>query len=400
MISSRPASEMSIFILHTVDGRARLGTLRTARGEVHTPAFMPVATQGSVKGIDSDDLRALGAQIVLGNTYHLYLRPGVEIIHRHGGLASFMAWDGPTLTDSGGFQGFSLEHLRRITEDGIEFRSHIDGSSHLFSPELVIRHQEAIGADIIMPIDVCAPGGSDYASAADAVAMTTRWAERCRAAHTHADQHLFGIVQGGTFPDLREESAKQIVGMDFPGYAVGGLSVGESKQDMLDTAALAADLLPVDRPRYLMGVGSPEDLVECVARGIDMFDCVLPTRIARNGALFVRDGRVNIDGARFKGREAPIEDDCDCYTCKTFTSGYVNHLFRAKELLAYRLATIHNLRFALRLMEQMRAAIRGGAFEDFRRAFHDRFVPPDEQTRREQKRKWLAAQRQRPKTDA
>ncbi len=389
---------MSIFTLHKTDGRARLGTLHTAHGDVPTPAFMPVATLGSVKTLDPNDLRAMGATIVLGNTYHLYLRPGVETIQKFGGLASFMGWNGPTLTDSGGFQGFSLEHLRKISEEGIEFKSHIDGSTHLFSPESVIRHQQRIGADVIMPIDICAPGGSDREAVAAAVDMTTRWAKRCHTAQTRDDQHLFGIVQGGTFPDLREKSASQITAIDFPGYSIGGLSVGESKAGMYGIVELTTPMLPEDRPRYLMGVGSPEDLVECVARGVDMFDCVLPTRIARNGALFVRDGRLNIDAARFKQQESPIEDGCDCYTCQTFSAAYVNHLFRAKELLAYRLATIHNLRFLLRLMEEMRAAIAEDTFEEYRRTFLDRFVPPDEKTRHEQKLKWVDAQRRRPET--
>ncbi len=387
---------MSSFTLHKSDGHARVGTLHTPHGDVPTPAFMPVATQGSVKAVDPNDLRRMGATILLGNTYHLYLRPGVESVRDLGGLAAFMAWDGPTLTDSGGFQGFSLEHLRNISEEGIEFRSHIDGSKHMFSPESVIRHQEGIGADVIMPIDVCAPGGSDHTAVAEAVELTTRWAGRCRQAQTRDDQMLFGIVQGGTFPDLRETSAEQITALDFPGYALGGLSVGESKRDMLDTVEHTTGLLPSERPRYLMGVGSPEDLVECVARGIDMFDCVLPTRIARNGALFVRDGRVNIDTARFRDRQSPIEEDCDCYTCETFTAGYVHHLFKANELLAFRLATVHNVRFVLRLMEEIGAAIREGTFEEYRATFHARFVPPDERTRREQKRRWQEAQRQRP----
>lgn len=389
---------MNVFTLRQTDGQARLGTLHTAHGEVPTPAFMPVATQGSVKTLDPDDLRAIGSNIVLGNTYHLYLRPGVEILRRFGGLTSFMGWNGPTLTDSGGFQGFSLEHLRDLTEEGIEFRSHIDGSTHMFSPESVVRHQEGIGADVIMPIDVCAPSGSDHEAVLTAVEMTTRWAERSKLAQSRDDQHLFGIVQGGTFQDLRALSANQITALDSPGYALGGLSVGESKTDMYDTVEFTTPMLPADRPRYLMGVGSPEDLVECVARGIDMFDCVLPTRIARNGALFVREGRINIDAARFKQQEAAIEDDCDCYTCRTFSTAYINHLFRAKELLAFRLATIHNVRFVLRLMEEMGTAIAHGAFEQYRTEFHERFVPPDEKTRHEQKLKWVDAQRRRPET--
>ena len=391
---------MSNFTLHTTDDNARLGTLHTSHGDVPTPAFMPVATQGSVKAVDPNDLRRMGATILLGNTYHLYLRPGVESVQDSGGFAAFMAWNGPTLTDSGGFQGFSLEHLRNLSEEGIEFRSHIDGSKHMFNPESVIRHQEGIGADVIMPIDVCAPGGTDRAGVAEAVELTTRWAERCHAAQSRNDQMLFGIVQGGTFPDLREESAEQITALDFPGYAIGGLSVGESKQDMLDAVRVTTDLLPSERPRYLMGVGSPEDLVECVARGIDMFDCVLPTRIARNGALFVRDGRVNVDTARFRDKRTPIEEDCDCYTCETFSAGYVHHLFKANELLAFRLATVHNVRFVLRLMEELRDSIRDGVFEAYRTAFHARFVPPDEKTRREQKQKWIESQRRRPERNA
>ena len=387
---------MTDFNLHKTDGKARLGTLHTQHGDVPTPAFMPVATQGSVKAIDPNDLRAMGAAILLGNTYHLYLRPGVESVRDSGGLATFMAWNGPTLTDSGGFQGFSLEHLRTMSEEGIEFRSHIDGSKHMFSPESVIGHQEGIGADVIMPIDVCAPGGSDRDGVAAAVEQTTRWAERCRDAQMRDDQMLFGIVQGGTFLDLRERSAAQITALDFPGYALGGLSVGESKSEMMETVGHTTELLPSDRPRYLMGVGSPEDLVESVARGIDMFDCVLPTRIARNGALFVREGRINVDSARFRDLQSPIEEDCDCYACQTFTAGYIHHLFRANELLAFRLATIHNVRFILRLMEEMREAIRDGAFEGYRATFHARVVPRDEKTRREQKRKWLEAQRRRP----
>lgn len=387
---------MGLFELNKVDSGARSGTLHTAHGDVPTPAFMPVATQGSVKAVDPADLREMGATLLLGNTYHLYLRPGVETIQHAGGLASFMGWNGPTLTDSGGFQGYSLEHLRQITNDGIIFKSHIDGTTHNFSPTAVMSHQEGIGADIIMPIDICAPGGSDRNSVIEAVETTTRWAELCQKSHTRSDQHLFGIVQGGVFSDLRSNSAAQITSLEFPGYAIGGLSVGESKAEMYDACDVATSLLPTDRPRYLMGVGSPEDLVECVARGVDMFDCVLPTRIARNGALFVNEGRINIDTARFKTEDRPIEEKCDCYTCKTFSSAYVSHLFRAKELLAYRLATIHNLRFTLRLMEELRKSIEVGEFESYRKEFHSHFVPPDERTRRAQKQRWLEAQRRRP----
>ena len=382
---------MPFFTLTATDGNARIGSLHTPHGDVPTPAFMPVATQGSVKTLDSADLRDIGADIVLANTYHLYLRPGVDIVQDHGGLHGFMQWHGATLTDSGGFQGFSLEHLRKITEDAIIFKSHIDGSEHTFSPEAAVQHQEGIGADIIMPLDICAPADSDHQTVDAAVDKTNRWLLRCVEAHTRADQRLFGIVQGGLFPDLRRKSAEFITGVGFPGYSIGGLSVGESKQAMYDTVQLTTPMLPTDAPRYLMGVGSPEDLVECVARGIDMFDCVLPTRIARNGSLFVKTGRLNITAAFNKRHYGPIEEGCDCYTCRTYTAAYVHHLFRAKELLAYRLATIHNLRFILRLMEEMRAAIAAGKFDDYRREFHSHFTPPDEQTRRDQKQKWLAS---------
>ena len=382
---------MPFFTLTATDGDARIGTLHTPHGYVPTPAFMPVATQGSVKALDSSDLQNIGANIVLANTYHLFLRPGVDIVEDLGGLHGFMQWHGPTLTDSGGFQGFSLEHLRKITEHAIIFRSHIDGSEHIFSPEAAIQHQEKIGADIIMPLDICAPADSDFEAVDEAVDKTNRWLLRCVEAHTRTDQRLFGIVQGGLFPELRRKSAEFITGLGFPGYSIGGLSVGEPKQAMYDTVELTTPMLPADAPRYLMGVGSPEDLVECVARGIDMFDCVLPTRIARNGSLFVKTGRLNITAAFNKRKYAPIEEDCDCYTCRTFSAAYVHHLFRAKELLAYRLATIHNLRFILRLMEEMRAAIAAGEFAEYRREFHSRFTPPDEQTRRDQKQKWLAS---------
>ena len=380
---------MSAFTLGKTDGDARTGTLHTAHGDVPTPAFMPVATQGSVKAMDPDDLKKVGARIVLSNTYHMYLRPGVETVRSLGGLHGFMQWDGPMLTDSGGFQGFSLAHLREITEDAIIFKSHIDGSTHYFSPAAAIEYQEGLGADIIMPLDICIPADSDRATAASALEKTNRWVLLCREAHTRRDQHLFGIVQGGLFPDLRERSADFLTSLGFPGYAIGGLSVGESKRDMYEAVGFTTPLLPADSPRYLMGVGSPEDLVECVARGIDMFDCVLPTRIARNGALFVGSGRVNIDTARFRSMDAPVEEDCDCYTCRTFSAAYLHHLFRAGELLAFRLATIHNLRFILRLMEEMREAILQGTFADYRKAFNQRFTPPDEATRRAQKQKWL-----------
>ena len=386
-------SAVSVFTLQATDGHARTGIMHTPHGDVRTPAFIPVATQGSVKALDPADLRSVGAEIVLANTYHLYLRPGVAVVEKLGGLHGFMRWDGPILTDSGGFQGFSLDQLREITEDAIIFKSHIDGTIHEFSPEAAVRYQESLGADIIMPLDICASVDSDKTTVAEAVDRTSRWAIRCRQTHIRPDQLLFGIVQGGLYPDLRERSAAFLTSLGFPGYALGGLSVGESKEEKYQTAGFTAQLLPADRPRYLMGVGSPDDLVECVARGIDMFDCALPTRIARNGALFVREGRLNIDKAPFKTRDAAIEEGCDCYTCMTFSAAYVHHLFRAQELLAYRLATIHNLRFVLRLMEEMRTAITVGRFESYRAEFGERFIPPDEGTQRAQKQKWIEAQK-------
>ena len=382
-------SSSPFFTVQSTSGSARAGVLHTPHGAIDTPVFMPVATQGSVKTLDPADLARIGAGMVLANTYHLYLRPGVDVIRGFGGLHRFMAWDGPVLTDSGGFQGFSLQHLRELDEEGILFKSHLDGSLHRFTPEAVVEHQTGIGADIVMPLDVCEPGGAERDAVEGSVRRTLRWARRSLDARTGVGQALFGIVQGGVFADLREMSAAETAAMDFPGYAIGGLSVGESKAEMYDVTELTAGLLPEDRPRYLMGVGSPEDLVESVARGIDMFDCVLPTRIARNGSLYTGEGRVNVYTARFRAVDSPVDEGCDCYTCRTFPAAYLCHLFRAKELLAYRLATVHNLRFVLRLMEQMREAIVEGRFESFRRAFADRFTPPDEGTRRDQKRKWL-----------
>ncbi|MFO8100953.1 MAG: tRNA guanosine(34) transglycosylase Tgt [Dehalococcoidia bacterium] len=374
---------------------ARAGTLNTPHGSVPTPAFIPLATQGSVKSLSPDDLYGLEAKILLGNTYHLYLRPGIEVIRRLGGLHRFMAWEGPLLTDSGGFQVFSLEHLRQLNEEGAVFRSHLDGSEHLLTPELAIDIQEILGADIIMAFDECAPHDAEPQTLREAMNRTHRWAQRCLKRHRRTDQALFGIVQGGTSIELRKESASALAEMDFPGYAIGGLSVGEPKGLMYPAAKETARLLPADKPRYLMGVGSPEDLVECVSYGIDMFDCALPTRIARNGALFTGKGRVNLRNSRFKNQLEPVDADCDCYTCRTFSAAYLHHLFKCEELLGYRLATIHNLRFILRLMEGMRQAIMEGTFAKFRTDFLAGYRPVDEKTRVMQKAKWIAAQRKR-----
>jgi queuine tRNA-ribosyltransferase len=356
-------------LLHTdTDSRARLGRISTPHGEIATPAFAPVGTQATVKALDPRDLRELGAELVLGNTYHLYLRPGAEVVAEMGGLHRFMGWDGPILTDSGGFQVFSLAENRRVSDEGVEFRSHIDGSKHLFTPERVVQIQEQLGADIIMVLDECAEPG-DRAYNEQALARTHIWAARCHAAQTRTDQALFGIVQGGIFPDLRRQSAEFLTGLDFPGYAIGGLSVGETKEQMYAMLDVTAPLLPAGKPRYLMGVGAPEDLVESVARGIDLFDCVLPTRLARNAALFTRQGRINLRNARFERDPLPIEVDCACYTCRHFSRAYVRHLFQAGELLAYRLATIHNVHFLLQLMRDIRAAVAAGQWPAFKAAF-------------------------------
>ena len=348
--------------------KARLGRIVTPHGEISTPAFAPVGTQATVKTLDPRDLRELGAELILGNTYHLYLRPGADVVAEMGGLHRFMGWDGPILTDSGGFQVFSLAQTRQVSDDGVTFRSHIDGSLHLFTPELVIDVEEKLGADIVMCFDECAePRNRAYIEAA--MARTHAWAARCKAAQTRPDQALFGIVQGGVFPDLREESARFLVGLDFPGYAIGGLSVGESKAEMYATLDVTLPHLPADKPRYLMGVGAPEDVLEGVARGVDLFDCVLPTRLARNAALLTRQGRINMRNARFERDASPVEAGCTCYTCRHFSRAYLRHLFKAEEILASRLATVHNVHFMLELMRDIRAAIASSSFAGFKDEF-------------------------------
>ncbi|MGB5052032.1 MAG: tRNA guanosine(34) transglycosylase Tgt, partial [Caldilineaceae bacterium] len=359
------------FTLEATDGQARLGNFHTPHGPIPMPAFAPVGTLANVKTLEPRDLHELGASLVLSNTYHLYLRPGHELVERMGGLHNFMGWDGPMLTDSGGYQVFSLAHRRALDDDGVTFRSHIDGSTHRFTPEKVMEIEQALGADIAMVLDECAEP-LDRAYNEDALIRTHRWAERCRVAHTRPDQALFGIVQGGIFPDLRLQSAAFLKELDFPGYAVGGLAVGETKEQMYATLDETCPALPTDKPRYLMGVGAPEDIVEAVWRGIDFFDCVLPTRIARNGALLTRDGRLNIRNERFSEDRLPVEEGCTCYTCRTFSRAYLRHLFKAKEITGLRLATIHNLHFMLRLMDDIRSAIRTGTFADFRTDFHAR----------------------------
>jgi queuine tRNA-ribosyltransferase len=341
---------------------ARAGIIHTLHGDVPTPAFVPVGTQATVKAVTPRDLQDLGASVILANTYHLALRPGAKLIAQVGGLHPFMAWDGPIITDSGGFQVFSLADQRRLDDDGVVFRSHIDGSEHRFTPESIVGIQEQLGADVITPLDVCTPGDSSFEENVAAIELTHRWAERSLAAKTREDQALFGIVQGGTFANLRARSAEFIRSLPFPGYAIGGLSVGEPKDVMLAMLDVQVPLLPTDKPRHLLGVGAPEDVLAGVARGIDTFDCVLPTREARHARVLTRQGRLNLRNAQFAGDPAPIEADCACYTCQHFSRAYLRHLFKAGEVLGLILATVHNLHFMLQLMHEIRQAILNGCF--------------------------------------
>jgi queuine tRNA-ribosyltransferase len=356
------------FDVIATDGPARAGLLRTPHGDVATPVFMPVGTQATVKAVSPRDLESLGATVVLANTYHLYLRPGDERIARLGGLHDFMAWSGPILTDSGGFQVFSLAQRRRIDQDGVTFRSHLDGSEHRFTPERVIAIQENLGADFITCLDECAEP-LDYDYNVEALARTHAWAERCKAARTRPEQALFGIVQGGAFPDLREQSARFLTDLGFDGYAIGGLSVGESKAQMHEVLESVDVLLPAGQPRYLMGVGTPQDLVECVARGVDMFDCVLPTRMARNGGALTRSGRINLRNACFADDPAPLEEGCTCYACSRFSRAYVRHLTLANEILGHHLLSLHNLHVMMAIAAEIREAVLAARFQDYREAF-------------------------------
>ncbi len=336
---------------------ARLGRIYTEHGIIDTPCFMPVGTQATVKAMTPRDLVEVKAPIILGNTYHLYLRPGHNIVREAGGLHRFMGWDRPILTDSGGFQVFSLAGINKIKEDGVEFHSHIDGRRLFFTPEMVMDIEQALGADIAMAFDECAPYPSDRAYTIEAMKRTHRWAKRCKDSHNRENQALFGIIQGGMYRDLRVESAKAIIDLDFPGYGIGGLSVGEPKPIMYEMLETLAPHMPVNKPRYLMGVGSPDCLIEGVMRGIDMFDCVLQTRTARNGLAFTRNGKLTLRNAGFERDYSPIEEGCDCYACANFTRAYIRHLIKAKEILAAQLITMHNLRFTLKLMEDIRSAI-------------------------------------------
>ncbi len=353
--------------------RARAGVIHTAHGRVETPIFMPVGTQGTVKSLTPEELLSAGAQIILGNTYHLYLRPGCEVIKQFNGLHRFMNWNGPILTDSGGFQIFSLSRLAKISEEGVTFQSHIDGNRHLLTPEKAVAIQTCLGSDIIMCLDHCIQHPASHAQARQALETTSRWAERCKVARQgDANGHgaLFGIVQGGMFKELREASSEALIAMGFDGFAIGGLSVGEPVETMLEIADFTLPKLPAEKPKYIMGTGTPENLIELVALGADMFDCVLPTRNARNGQVFTRQGTLNICNAKYRHDTDPPEPGCDCYTCRNVSRAYLRHLYMAKELLAYRLNTLHNIHYFLNLMKQVREAIVKDEFESFRDVFY------------------------------
>ncbi len=361
----------SFRLLH-VDGAARRGEIATAHGTIQTPVFMPVGTSASVKSLTTAQLKELGPEIILNNTYHLMLRPGADLIEKLGGVHRFMNWDRAVLSDSGGFQVFSLSSIRKIREEGVEFRSHVDGSAHFLTPERSIEIQRQLGVDIAMAFDECPPHGLPRDEVEKSMEMTHRWARRSLAAR--GDQALFGIVQGGVFPDLRKRSVEEVASMDFDGVAIGGLSVGEPKEAMLETMQLTAPLMPPDKPRYVMGVGTPADLLDGVAAGIDMFDCVMPTRNARNGTLFTSEGKVSIKNARFAADERPLDPDCSCPTCTTVSRAYLRHLFMSGEIAASVYNTIHNVSFYLDLMRAIRQAIASNSFKGFREGFLSRFA--------------------------
>ncbi len=369
---------MKFELLHT-DSRARRGRLHFPRGTVETPAFMPVGTYGTVKAMTPEELRAVGAEIILGNTFHLMLRPGTDIINLHGDLHGFMHWEGPILTDSGGFQVFSLGEMRKITEQGVRFQSPVDGSPVFMGPEESMAVQRALGSDIVMIFDECTPYPATEAEARASMELSLRWAERSKAAHGDNPNALFGIVQGGMYPHLRRESLAGLTAIGFDGYAIGGLSVGEPKEEMLHTLDAITPQMPADRPRYLMGVGTPEDIVEAVRRGVDMFDCVLPTRNARNGHLFTSEGAVRIRNSRYQHDTGPLDPACDCYTCRHYSRAYLRHLDKCGEILGARLNTIHNLHYYQQLMRDLRHAIGEGSLEAWVAGFYGRRgqpVPP------------------------
>ena len=354
---------------------ARRGVIHTPHGDIQTPVFMPVGTQATVKSMTPEELKEeVGAQIILSNTYHLYLRPGHKLIKEAGGLHNFMKWDRPILTDSGGFQVFSLGALRTISEEGVHFKSHLDGSSHLFTPEKVMEIEEALGSDIMMAFDECCPYPSTYEYTKQSMERTTRWAIRCKEAHKTVDkQGLFGIIQGGFYEDLRKQSAEDLIALDLPGYAIGGISVGEPKEEFLKMLNYTAPLMPENKPRYLMGVGTPDYLIEAAIVGIDMCDCVLPTRIARNGTAMTWNGKVVVRNATYEKDWGPLDSECDCYTCKNYTRAYIRHLVKANEILGIRLLSIHNLRFLTKLMERVRIEIENDNLLEFRKEFYKKY---------------------------
>ena len=363
-------------LLHTCEQTgARRGRIHTPHGIIETPVFMPVGTQATVKSISPDELKnEINAEIILSNTYHLYLRPGHELVKEAGGLHKFMNWDRAILTDSGGFQVFSLGDLRKISEEGVTFKSHLDGSKHFLSPEIVMEIENALGADIIMAFDECVEYPSTYEYTKQSMDRTTRWAKRCKEAHKNTEkQGLFGIVQGGMYKDLREKSAKELVELDFPGYAVGGLSVGEPAELMYEVLEYTTEFLPKDKPRYLMGVGTPDYLIEAVLRGIDMCDCVLPTRIARNGTAMTSEGKVVVRNATYERDFSPLDKECNCYTCKNFTRAYIRHLVKANEIMGVRLISIHNLKFLINLMNNVKLCIENDKLMDFRNEFYQKY---------------------------
>ncbi len=367
-------SSVTYELLHTDKTTgARRGVVHTPHGDIQTPVFMPVGTQATVKSMTVEELKENGAQIILSNTYHLYLRPGSKLVRKAGGLHNFMRWDRPILTDCGGFQVFSLSDLRTITEDGVEFKSHLDGSKHFFSPEKVMEIEEDLGADIIMSFDECCPYPSSYEYTKDSMERTTRWAKRCKDAHTTENQALFGIIQGGFYEDLREQSAKDLIELDFPGYAIGGISVGEPKEEFLKMLKFTAPLMPENKPRYLMGVGSPDYLIEAAMAGIDMCDCVLPTRIARNGTAMTSHGKVVVRNATYAEDFSPLDPECDCYTCKNYTRAYLRHLVKCNEILGDRLLSIHNIKFLTNLMERVRMEIENDNLSNFAQDFYKKY---------------------------
>ena len=353
---------------------ARRGVVHTPHGDIQTPIFMPVGTCATVKAMSPDELKCdVKAQIILANTYHLYLRPGHNLVKEAGGLHKFMNWDRPILTDSGGFQVFSLSSLRKITEEGVEFNSHLDGSKHLFTPEKVMEIEEALGADIIMAFDECCPYPSTYEYTKKSMERTTRWAERCKKAHTTENQGLFGIIQGGFFEDLREISTNDLIKMDFPGYAIGGISVGEPKEEFLKMLRFTTPLMPENKPRYLMGVGTPDYLIEAALSGIDMCDCVLPTRLARHGTALTEHGKLVVRNEEFARDWNKLDESCDCYTCQNYTRAYIRHLIKANEILGMRLLSLHNLRFLTKLMERVRIEIENDNLLNFRKEFYKKY---------------------------